>query len=137
MRYLIDTNIFIFLGFENDKLTSEVKEIILKYENQMIISVDSVREVLLLIKSGRINIKGFHTYDDIKHFLDEYGIEVRHTTDAHLKTLSRLIPAPYHSDPIDLMIISQAIAENIPLISSDAKFPLYAKQGLRFIHNRR
>ena len=34
------------------------------------------------------------------------------------------------------LIISQAITEKIPLISSDTKFPKYTKFGLNFIPNR-
>ena len=136
MRYFIDTNVFIFLCYEPEKVIPKVKALF-NYENQFIMSVESVLEILTLIKNDRINPKAWKTYEDIKEKMDEYGIEIRYITEAHVKTFGRLTPAPHHSDPADLMIISQSITEGIPLISSDAKFPLYAKQGLRFIHNRR
>ena len=41
-----------------------------------------------------------------------------------------------HNDPNDRLIISQAITEKIPLISSDTKFPKYVKFGLDLIPNR-
>ena len=40
-----------------------------------------------------------------------------------------------HTDPFDRMIIAQAIAEKIPLISSDQKFSKYKKIGLDLIKN--
>ena len=38
-------------------------------------------------------------------------------------------------DPSDHIIISHAITERIPLISSDTRFPFYTKQGLDLIYN--
>jgi len=136
MRYFIDTNVFIYLCLDPEELIPEVKKIIEDYGNQFIMSVESVREVLMLIKGGRISNMIGKSYEDIKEKMDEYGIELRYITEAHIKAFSRLTPAPNHSDPTDLMIISQAIAENLPLISSDTKFPFYTKQGLHFIPNR-
>jgi len=137
MRYFIDTNVFIFLCEETDRLVPEVKAIARDYENQLIMSVESVREILMLIKSGKMNPKIWKSYEDIKEKINEHGIEIRYITESHVKALSRLVPATEHSDPADLMIISQSIAEKIPLISSDKKFPLYEKQGLAFVPNYR
>ena len=138
MRYLIDTNIFLYLyRHEIDELDRDVMTILDDYENSIIISSESIREIGLLLKGGRIDNKEWNSYDDVKSSLDEHGIEIRHVNESHLKTFYKLRPAPSHTDPADLMIISQAIAENIPLISSDTKFPLYIPQGLKFIQNNR
>ena len=137
MRYFIDTNIFIFSCTDVDELTPEVVKILEDYENSFIISVESVREIVMLIKGGRINNKIWQSYTDIKASLDAHGIEIRYISESHLKTLYNLRPAPHHSDPADLMIISQAIVEGIPLISSDTKFPFYIRQGLKSTLNKR
>lgn len=42
-----------------------------------------------------------------------------------------------HKDPSDHIIISHAITEHLPLISSDTRFGHYRTQGLDFIYNRR
>ena len=137
MRYFIDTNIFIFACTDVDELSRETVKILEDYENSLIISIESVRELVMLIKGGRINNKIWQSYLDIKASLDAHGIEIRYISESHLKTLYALRPAPHHSDPADLMIIAQAITEDIPLISSDTKFPLYARQGLKSILNKR
>ena len=137
MRYFIDTNIFIFSCTDVDELTPDVVKILEDYENSLIISVESVRELVMLIKGGRINNKIWQSYADIKASLDAHDIEIRYISEAHMKTLYALRPAPHHSDPADLMIIAQAITEDIPLISSDTKFPLYVNQGLKSILNKR
>ena len=138
MRYLIDTNIFIYLGLdEYDELDKDVINALVDCENLIYISSESIREIGLLVKEGRIGVKKWRNYDDVKASLDEHRIEIRCINESHLKTFYKLRHAPNHNDPADLMIISQAITENIPLISSDTKFPLYISQGLSFIQNHR
>lgn len=46
-----------------------------------------------------------------------------------------MLPRPdkTHNDPMDLLIIAQAIEEQLPVISSDDRFPLYAPDGLQVI----
>ena len=135
MRYFIDTNIFLFLHVDPDSLDADIKTLFEDYENSFIMSAESIREIVMLLKGDRIHVRGWNSYNDIKASLDKYGIEIRYVAEAHLKTLYTL--RPLHSDPADLMIISQAITEGVPLISSDTKFPLYAKQGLNAILNKR
>lgn len=55
----------------------------------------------------------------------------------HMRTYARLQlnKAMDHKDPSDHVIISHAITERIPLISSDRKFDFYRNQGLDFIKN--
>jgi len=137
MRYLIDTNILLFLKTDGDELDSDVWEMLEDCENSILISSESVREIATLLKNGKVRTNDWNTFSDIKTTLEKYNIEIRYVAEAHLKTLFKLDPAPGHSDPADLMIISQAIAEGVHLISSDTKFPLYEKQGLKFIFNRR
>jgi len=137
MRYLLDTNIFLFVTREGDELDSNVKTILEDYENSFVISSESIREIAALVANGKIRVKGWDTFAGIKASLDEHGIEIRYVAEAHLKTLFKIIPVRGHSDPSDLMIIAQAMTENITLISSDTKFPLYIPQGLKFVQNYR
>ncbi len=44
---------------------------------------------------------------------------------------------PDHKDPTDRIIIAQAIAEKIPIVSSDTKFHDYKRSGLKFVFNKR
>jgi len=136
MRYFIDTNIFIFLGGSPDEISPEVRDLIHDYENTFVMSSESLREILMLLKNGRIQVKEWRSYSDIKAMIDAFGFVIRYVDEEHLKTLDKLNPAPNHSDPADLMIIAQAITENLPLISSDTKFPFYTRQGLQFLANK-
>ena len=137
MRYMIDTNIFIFACTNPNELDANVTALLEDCENTFIISTESIREVVLLNKKGGINTKIWRSYADIRSSLKERGIEIRHVGDKHLQKLFVLEPVRDHHDPADLMIISQAITENIDLISSDKEFEKYMPQGLKFIRNHR
>ena len=54
-------------------------------------------------------------------------------TFAHLTTNE----AQGHTDPSDHIIISHALTERMPLISSDRLFAFYRKQGLDLIENKK
>lgn len=41
-----------------------------------------------------------------------------------------------HKDPFDHLLISQAIAENLTMISADRNFPHYQPQELLLLFNR-
>jgi len=137
MRYFIDTNIILFLFNSRDELERNVLEILNDAENEFVISSESVREILMLVKNGKINFKKLRSYVGIMSVLEEHGVDVHYVDRNSLKKLSDLEPAPSHSDPADLMIIAHAMTENLPIISSDTKFIFYKKQGLKLIHNSR
>lgn len=41
--------------------------------------------------------------------------------------------APIHKDPFDRMLVAQAIAENLELVTTDTEIPRYASARLRVI----
>ncbi|MDZ4658179.1 MAG: type II toxin-antitoxin system VapC family toxin [Bythopirellula sp.] len=50
-------------------------------------------------------------------------IELEHTT--------RLLDMPFHhKDPFDRLLIAQALAEQIPLVSSDTRFDAYGVERI-------
>ena len=52
MRYLIDTNIFIYLSTDHDKLDPNVFSILNEPETLMYISAESVRELIIAYNKG-------------------------------------------------------------------------------------
>ena len=70
---------------------------------------------------------------------DEYCIYIRPLNREHIYTYARLRlnTQQDNKDPSDHVIISHAITEHLPLISSDTRFGYYRPQGLDFIHNQR
>jgi len=136
MRYIIDTNVFANVVVDK-YISNDVRAILDDYENQIYVSSESVKEFIHLVQEKRVVPKKYIRMLDIFDLIEnEFGLNVKFVTREHLRTLSKLETVEGHNDPNDRLIISQAITEKIPLISSDTKFPKYTKFGLDFIPNR-
>ncbi len=136
MRYLIDTNIFIFAIKEEDRLSKEVSELLLDPSNTINISSRSIEEIILLLRIGKIEFPRWKETKDIFAHIKELGFSVDYFKKEHLLTLGKLIPIPDHKDPVDHAIMAHAITNKTTLISSDGKMHFYKNQGLKFIWNR-
>ncbi|MDR0231181.1 MAG: type II toxin-antitoxin system VapC family toxin [Dysgonamonadaceae bacterium] len=136
MRYIIDTNVFINLVIE-DYVSNDVRAILYDYENMIFISSESIKEFIHLVQEGRVVLnKNFRSLDVFDLIENEFGLTIKYVSKEHLLTFAKLETVEGHNDPNDRLIISQAIAEKVPLINSDTKFPKYVKYGLNFVSNR-
>jgi PIN domain nuclease of toxin-antitoxin system len=61
--------------------------------------------------------------EELFEYADRNRIEIIQISYEHLLTLSKL--PIHHNDPFDRIIISQAIAENLTLVSKDKGFKKY------------
>jgi PIN domain nuclease of toxin-antitoxin system len=137
-RYLIDTNIICFLFNEKEMLKRWVLDILEDYENRIYTSSECIKELINLHQSGKIEIDMWKKPEDIIDFIiNETSIDIKYVKEEHLRTLANLKTFSDHKDPSDRVIVSQAITERIPLISSDRKFFYYENYGLDFVYNGR
>lgn len=140
MRYLIDTNIFVYIVADQDLLSRDVKALIWDWESQLCLSVESVRELIVAYKNKGLCTKYWkNTTDMVESIEKDFNIKILPLGKEHMKTYSHLETneAQGHKDPSDHVIISHAITEHLPLISSDTRFPFYQKQGLDLIFNEK
>ena len=138
MRYLLDTNIFIYLVIDPNQLSRDVKAILDDYENQIYLSAESLREFVLLWNSKPHIRRWWKTPQDmIRSVEEEAHFQILYLHKEHYERYARLEinEAQEHYDPSDHLIISHALCNGIPLISDDDKFPFYRGQGLELIEN--
>jgi len=139
MRYYLDTNILVFIlhnAFDN--IHYEVRSILEDCANRLFVSSVAVQEMILLFRIGKLNYR--YAYKDEKDLIakiEELNIQTVYFTKENNLTYLNLQMAEKHKDLNDHLIISQAISDKIPLISSDKEFFSYEKQGLKFIFNKR
>lgn len=134
MQYYLDTNILAFLLTNKDSISRKVENILSNYENILLTSSVCVMELIHLFQIGKLRKRNF----DVSFVLDkiaEFNIAIKSVQEQHLQTMSELQFFQDHTDPNDRLIISQAITDKIPLISSDRKFSKY--QDLKFVFNER
>ena len=121
MRYLVDTQSFIWFVEDDARLPTHIRTLMEKRGNQLLISIASLWEMTIKISLSKLVLSG-----DIKAMLDkviENGFIILPVEPKHLITLSML--GFIHRDPFDRIVISQSISEDIPLISSDDIFDQY------------
>ena len=134
MRYLIDTNIFIYMATDKEMLSRDVKDILSDYENLIYISNESLRELVVHYNNKTLLRKYWKTkYEMLQSITKKYGLQILPLTPDVMYTYGRM--NIYHNDPSDHVIIAQAMAMKMPLISDDNRFPDYRNEGLELIEN--
>lgn len=140
MRYLLDTNTFVFMTLDPDSLSNDVLMALNEPDSLLYISAESVKELIVAYKKKRLSTKKWKTAEEmVKAIEDVYYVEILPLKKEHMETLSRLRinEAMAHNDPSDHVIISHAMTENMVLVSSDTRFPFYRRQGLKLLYNER
>jgi PIN domain nuclease of toxin-antitoxin system len=135
-RYLLDTNIMLFILFQPDELDNRVRRILNDYNNLFYVSLISLQEIVLLYKKGKLKSR-WKKSQDIFPSIEAMNVQFLPVKKEHLATYLNLNTADNHNDPNDHIIISQAITEGITLVSSDRQFEFYTRQRLDFIFNER
>lgn len=138
MRYLIDTNIYIYLMVEPDRLCKDVEAILSDYDNMLYLSVESLKEMIMAYRNKGLWGKIWRTESQMIKFIRNSNINLLHLKPEHMQTYAnmQINDAQGHKDPSDHVIIAQSITEGIPLISSDKRFDFYRTQGLELVQNK-
>ena len=140
-RFLLDTNIFVFILTNDDNsLDADVRSILEDVENEFLLSMESVRELIVAYRKKKLLSKIFpSSLKMIEAIQKDYGIRILQVDMEVMRTMSKLTinEAQEHNDPSDHVIIAHAMTLHLPLISSDTKFPFYRNQGLDLIYNQK
>ncbi|MBQ6195486.1 MAG: type II toxin-antitoxin system VapC family toxin [Prevotella sp.] len=140
MRYLLDTNIFIYLVIDPDQLSRDVKAILDDYDNTFYMSSESVKELIVGFNNGKLVSRFWDTAAKmVKDITNRYFIRILPVGEEHMDTYAHLTLnlAEDHRDPSDHVIIAHAITNRMPLVSSDRKFKFYEDQGLELVYNEK
>lgn len=140
MRLMIDTQIFVFLAQDVLSLSHDVRELLSDYSNTLHISAESVKELIVAYNNKRLFTNKWKSAEEMVAAIeDEYYVKILPLGKEHMNTYSKLSinSIDDHKDPSDHVIISHAITNKLPLISSDHRFPYYMEQGLDLIFNKR
>ncbi|MBK8563527.1 MAG: type II toxin-antitoxin system VapC family toxin [Saprospiraceae bacterium] len=121
MKYLIDTHTFLWFNEGSPELSQTAKSLIEDKENEIFISIASLWEISIKTALGKLNIKG--PYETVIDDVVESEMEVLSINFAHTVVQNKL--DFFHRDPFDRIIVSQAILEEMDLISKDEIFDNY------------
>lgn len=118
MYLLLDTHALLWF-ITGDKQLPE--KIVALMDNKCFVSIASIWEIVIKLSLDKLEIKG--GFETIEDFLDNNDFEIIPVDFSHTKALLKL--KPLHNDPFDRMIISQAIAEKLVVVTRDRLFQEY------------
>lgn len=122
MRVLLDTHALLWWFSDDPALTRPARKIISETKNMILVSAASAWEIATKVRLGKLPTAADLTADFIGH-LEREGMQILGISGEHA-IRAGLLPGS-HKDPFDRMLIAQAQAENLPLISSEVLFDSY------------
>jgi PIN domain nuclease of toxin-antitoxin system len=127
MRLLLDTHSFLWLVWGNPRLSPLARSLIADPNNVRLLSAASYLEIAVKVSVGKLNLTeplGVFLLREVpNNSIQILPIEIAHA--AVVATLPL-----HHRDPFDRLLVAQALAEQLPLLSADASLDAYNVQRL-------
>ena len=115
MRLLLDTHIFISLINEDHNLDQSTINSIIDSENEKFISIASLWEIIIKLNIGKLIVT--RNLEEMYEVISNFSISVLNIQKQHLDEYLAL--PLIHRDPFDRLIIAQALADELTLITDD------------------
>ena len=125
MRVLLDTVAFLFAIEDPNRLSRKARTLMGDPANQRELSVISLAEIAMKNAAGKLNL----SREDAMDALRRLQVSILPYAEPHALELMTL-PA-HHRDPFDRMLIAQALADDVPVMTCDKEFRKY--KGLEVI----
>jgi PIN domain nuclease of toxin-antitoxin system len=116
-RYLLDSNILVWLDLGNDRISPVLLNILEEAEERFL-SAATAWELSLKIANGRLHLASSFEYFLKVFHLVELPVSIRHGDHASKLPL-------IHRDPFDRLLVAQALVEGLILVTGDKKLAEY------------
>ena len=127
MRILLDTHTLLWAGSAPAKLTAQARSVIESFSTEVLVSAASAWEIATKVRIGKLPQAAAFSAE-LPRRLELLGFHPLAVTTEHALRAGQLPGS--HKDPFDRMLIAQAQAENLVLISNERVFDAY---GIRRI----
>lgn len=117
-RFLLDTHALLWTLTEPRKLSTLARAALEDAQNDVFVSPVSVWEIAVKRALGKLQAP-----DNLEASIKEQGFTPLSLTFFHAEQAGAL--PPHHGDPFDRMLVAQAQAEGLILVTRDARLPLY------------
>jgi PIN domain nuclease of toxin-antitoxin system len=124
VNLLVDTHAMLWFAAGDDRLSPGARVAIQSHDNTSYVSMASWWEIAIKCSLGKL-----HLDLPLQDFMDDRIDEGFRVLSIDTQHLPALIALPFHHrDPFDRLIISQAMAESMPICTGDAHFADYGVQ---------
>ena len=120
MRLLLDTHVFLWAAVAHASLNSKARNAIATAE-AVYVSAATIWEIAIKAQLGKIDADP----DALVAAIDQSGFIALPVQAKHAAGVTRLLPL--HKDPFDRLLIAQAIAEPLRLLTADATLVPYSE----------
>jgi PIN domain nuclease of toxin-antitoxin system len=122
VRFLLDTHTLIWWMTDDRRLSKTAHSLIAERDNVSLVSAVSAWEIATKVRLGRLpaaaDLAQSFVADVTRERMDILAVSAEHGIRAGS------LPGS-HQDPFDRMLIAQALAENVPIVSNDRAFDQY------------
>jgi PIN domain nuclease of toxin-antitoxin system len=127
VKLLPDTHAFLWFTLDDPRLSSEVSDLMRDPANELVLSVASSWEIAIKLSIGKYELPGdFESF--MKEQIETNQLTFQSITIPHL-AIVRSLPF-HHRDPFDRLLVAQALAEAVPIISVDERLDAYGIQRI-------
>lgn len=128
MRLLLDTHVWLWMATDPDRLSANAQESLKDSGNDVYLSAASVWELAIKHSIGKLKYVG-NPAVQIPIHIDQTGVQVLSVTVDH--ALATLALPSHHRDPFDRILIAQARADGLTLMTVDKRFEAYDVPTMR------
>lgn len=122
MKLLLDTHAFLWFVWDDAKLGANAKTVIEDSSNVKFLCVASCWEIAIKASLGKLRLDS-PSAEFISRELIANGFHLLSISLAHATSVETL---PFdHRDPFDRLLVAQAVAEQMTLVSRDSIFDAY------------
>jgi PIN domain nuclease of toxin-antitoxin system len=116
--FLIDTHVLLWLDKEPEKLSEHILGLLRDPQHVVYCSAASLWEIAIKQNVGKLRLEG-----SLTNMLERYGLRELPVTARDAEN-TRGLPL-HHRDPFDRMLVAQAMAGNLVLVSGDRQMLAY------------
>jgi PIN domain nuclease of toxin-antitoxin system len=117
----LDTHAFLFAIAEPELLTAKTRRLLASHETERWVSVVSLWEIAIKVQIGKLPMPLGQSF----YALHSQALKARTLPVSIQHSLAFMALPLHHRDPFDRLLIAQASAEGLTLISRDAAFKTY------------
>lgn len=123
MNLLLDTHAFLWFVWDDARLSARAEQLIEDPANHKFVSVASCWEIAVKVSVGKLKVgepsQVFLSREIAKNNFDLLSISLDHACDVESLPL-------HHRDPFDRLLVAQAIADKLAIISVDPLLDQYS-----------